>query len=291
MRETGKIGTEIKPHMETVIEPSKSLFRMNWKEVAEYRDLLFLLAKRDITVVYKQTILGPLWFVIQPVVMSIVFAVIFGRVAKIPTDGMPRLVFYMGGMVLWNYFSAVLNNSGTSLIGNANLLAKVYFPRMVIPLSAVVSNLAHLLVNLGVFVAFYAFFYVNGASLKPTWWILALPLLVAYTALVGLGFGLWVAALTTKYRDMRHALPFVLQIWMYATPIVYPASGVVDPLFRAVLWANPMSVAVELNRYIFTGANSLAFGTVLQGVAVTAAVLFSGIVVFNRVQRNFVDTI
>lgn len=277
--------------METVIEPSKSLFRINWREVVEYRDLLILLARRDITVVYKQTILGPLWFVIQPVVMSIVFAVIFGRVAKIPTDGMPRLVFYMGGMVLWNYFSAVLNNSGTSLIGNANLLAKVYFPRMVIPLSAVVSNLAHLLLNLGVFVAFYVYYYAKGAAIHPTWWILALPLLVAYTALVGLGFGLWVAALTTKYRDMRHALPFVLQIWMYATPIVYPASGVVDPLFRAVLWANPMSVAVELNRYIFTGANSLAFGTVLQGVAVTAAVLFSGIVVFNRVQRNFVDTI
>lgn len=277
--------------METVIEPTQSLFRINWREVVEYRDLLILLARRDITVVYKQTLLGPLWFVIQPVVMSIVFTVIFGKVAKIPTDGMPRFVFYMGGMVMWNYFTAVLNNSGTSLIGNANLLAKVYFPRLVIPLSAVVSNLAHLLVNLGVFTAFYVYYYAKGAAIHPTWWILALPLLIAYTALVGLGFGLWVAAITTKYRDMRLALPFVLQIWMYATPIVYPASGVVEPFFRAVLWANPMSVAVELNRYVFTGMSGIALGPVLQGLAVTAVVLLSGIVVFNRIQRNFVDTI
>jgi lipopolysaccharide transport system permease protein len=277
--------------METVIEPSKSLFRINWREVVEYRDLLILLARRDITVVYKQTLLGPLWFVIQPVIMSIIFTVIFGRVAKIPTDGMPRFVFYMGGLVMWNYFSAVLNNSGTSLIGNANLLSKVYFPRMVIPLSAVVSNLAHLLVNLGVFAAFYVYFYVEGTSIQPTWWILALPLLIAYTALVGLGFGLWVAAITTKYRDMRLALPFVLQIWMYASPIFYSASGVAEPFFRAVLWANPMTVSIQLNRYIFTGMGGIGVGAVLQGLVVTALVLVSGIVVFNRVQRNFVDTI
>lgn len=275
----------------TLIEPSRSFFRINWREVVEYRDLLFLLARRDITVVYKQTLLGPLWFVIQPVVMAIIFTVIFGKVAKIPTDGMPRLVFYLGGLVMWNYFSAVLNNSGTSLIGNANLLAKVYFPRMVIPLSAVVSNLAHLLVNLGVFVVFYVYFYAKGSSIQPTWWILALPLLVAYTALVGLGFGLWVAAITTKYRDMRLALPFVLQIWMYASPIFYSASGVVEPFFRSVLWANPMTVSIQLNRYIFTGLGGIDAGAVLVGLAVTALVLLSGIVVFNRVQRNFVDTV
>ena len=275
----------------TIIQANRPWWRIDWREILEYRDLLLLLAKRDITVIYKQTMLGPLWFVIQPIVMSVVFTVIFGQVAKIPTDGIPHLVFYMSGTVMWNYFQGVLNSSGTSLIGNANLLAKVYFPRMVIPLAAVVSNLAHLLINLGIFMAFYAYFYVKGASLQPTWWILALPLLVAYTALVGLGFGLWVAAITTKYRDMRLALPFILQIWMYATPIVYPASGVVEPLYRAVLWANPMSVAVELNRYIFTGASSIHAGAVLQGLLVTALVLFSGIVVFNRVQRNFVDTV
>ena len=274
----------------TIIQANRPWWRMDWREILEYRDLLLLLAKRDITVVYKQTMLGPLWFVIQPIVMSVVFTVIFGQVAKIPTDGIPHLVFYMGGTVMWNYFQGVLNSSGTSLIGNANLLAKVYFPRMVVPLAAVVSNLANLLINLGIFMAFYVYFYVKGASLQPTWWILALPLLIAYTALVGLGFGLWVAAITTKYRDMRLALPFILQIWMYATPIVYPASGVVEPLYRAVLWANPMSVAVELNRYIFTGASSICAGAVLQGLLVTALMLFSGIVIFNRVQRNFVDT-
>lgn len=264
---------------------------MKWKEIFEYRDLLLLLAKRDITVVYKQTILGPLWFLLQPIITALVFTVIFGRVAKISTGGIPHFVFYMSGTVMWNYFSSVLNNSATSLIGNSNLLSKVYFPRLIMPLSSVLSNFAHFLLNMLIFIVFYLYFFFTGNSMHPSWWILALPLLILYTALVGLGFGLWVAAVTTKYRDMRLALPFILQMWMYATPVVYPASGVADPVFRMILWANPMSVAVELNRYMFTGISSVSLVTVLIGVSITSAVLVTGVIVFNRVQRNFVDTI
>ncbi|MGI5868122.1 MAG: ABC transporter permease [Kiritimatiellia bacterium] len=277
--------------METIIEPTQSLFRINWREIREYRDLLVLLARRDITVVYKQTILGPVWFFIQPIITALVFTVIFGKVAKISTGGIPHFVFYMSGTVMWNYFSSVLNGSASSLVGNAGLFSKVYFPRLIVPFSSVLSNFAHFLLNMAIFVAFYLYFYFTGAPLQPTWWILMLPLLILYTALTGLGFGLWVAALTTKYRDMRFALPFILQMWMYATPIVYPASGVVEPVYRWILWANPMSAAVELNRFFFTGVSSISLMPVLVGVAVMAFVLVSGVVVFNWVQRNFVDTI
>lgn len=277
--------------MITLIEPTKSYLSIKWKEIFEYRDLLVLLAKRDITVVYKQTILGPIWFFIQPIITALVFTVIFGKVAKIATGGIPHFVFYMSGTVMWNYFSSVLNNSATSLVGNANLLSKVYFPRLIVPFASVLSNFVHFLLNMGIFVVFYLYFYFTGTVLQPSWWLLALPLLIIYTALTGLGFGLWVAALTTKYRDMRFALPFILQMWMYATPIVYPASSVSDPVFRFILWANPMSIAVELNRYLFTGISSIELVPILIGVTVMVVVLFSGIIVFNRVQRNFVDTI
>lgn len=277
--------------MITIIEPTTSYLRIKWKEIYEYRDLLMLLAKRDITVVYKQTILGPIWFLIQPIITAVVFTVIFGRVAKIATGGIPHFVFYMSGTVMWNYFSSVLNNSATSLIGNSTLLSKVYFPRLIMPFASVLSNFMHFLLNMAIFIVFYLYFFFTGSPLQPSWWIVALPLVIVYTALVGLGFGLWVAALTTKYRDLRFALPFILQMWMYATPIVYPASGVSDPVFRMILWANPMSVAVELNRYMFTGVSSIALVPVIIGVVVMTVVLVSGIVVFNRVQRNFVDTI
>ena len=276
---------------ETIIQSNTPWWRINWRDLVEYRDLLWLLAKRDVTVVYKQTILGPLWFFIQPLITSLVFTVIFGKVAKISTDGIPHFVFYMSGTVIWTYFTGVLNNSGSSLVGSASLLSKVYFPRLVIPLAAVVSNLAFFLLNLAIYVAVYLYFVFNGVALHPTWWLLALPLLVLYTAMAGLGVGLWVAAVTTKYRDLRFALPFLLQMWMYATPIVYPASGVVDPRYRVILWANPISVAVESVRHMFTGTSTLTVQSFAIAIAMTLAILVSGLFVFNKVQRNFVDTV
>jgi lipopolysaccharide transport system permease protein len=277
--------------MTTIIAPTKSFFRINLRELIEYRDLLFLLAKRDIVIVYKQTILGPLWFLIQPVITAVVFTVIFGQVAKIATGGIPHFVFYMSGTVMWNYFRAVLGSSATSLFGNAHLLSKVYFPRLVIPFSSVLSNLVHLFLNMLILVAFCSYYYFTGSIISPTYMLFAMPLLILYTALVGLGFGLWVAAATTKYRDLRFALPFILQMWMYATPIVYPASGVVRPVFRLIMWANPMSVAVELNRIMFTGIGVIEPLSILIGVVSTLIVLAGGLFVFNRVQCNFVDTV
>lgn len=282
---------ETAPAYRTVITANRPWWHIQWREIIEYRDLLWLLAKRDVTVVYKQTILGPLWFFIQPLVTALVFTVIFGKVAKISTDGIPHFVFYMSGTVIWTYFTGVLNNSGTSLIGGAALLSKVYFPRLIIPLAAIVSNLAFFLLNLAIYVAVYLYFIFRGVALQPTGWLLALPVLVLYTAMAGLGVGLWVAAVTTKYRDLKFALPFLLQMWMYATPIVYPASGVVDPRYRIILWANPISVAVESVRHMFTGTSTLTLQSFAIAIAITLTILISGLFIFNKVQRNFVDTV
>ena len=278
--------------MKTIIRSNKSWLDFNWRELWEYRDLLILLVQRDLVSVYKQTILGPLWFIIQPLLTTVVFTIIFGTVAQIPTDGMPKFVFYMSGTVLWNYFQGCLNHGAQSLIGNTNLFTKVYFPRLVIPLSGIFVNLAHFLLNFVMFLGFYFYFlFFTTASIHPSIYLWCMPLLVLQCALIGLGFGLWVAGLTTKYRDLKFILPFLIQLWMYATPIVYPVSLVKTPLYRALLWLNPMSAPVELCRYVFTGAGTVTLLSQAASWLVTGAVLITGIILFNRVQRTFVDIV
>lgn len=277
--------------MKTHIKANQSWWRINWQEIWEYRDLLTLLVKRDLTAVYKQTVLGPLWFVIQPLVTAIVFTVIFGNVAQIPTDGVPHFVFYMSGTVMWNYFQGVLNHGANSLVGNMSLLSKVYFPRLVIPLSGVFVNFAHLALNFLLFLGFYLWFLLRGSDMQPNVLLFMLPLLIVQCGLMGLGFGLWVSALTIKYRDLKFALPFLTQLWMYATPIVYPASLVVRPSMRLILWMNPMTAVIEFNRYAFTGQGTADILGLGLSWAVTLVVLISGVFLFNKVQRTFVDTI
>lgn len=277
--------------METIIQPTRSFLHFGWKSIFAYRDLLLLLAHRDVTVIYKQTLLGPLWFVVQPILLSVVFTVLFSVVARLPTEGVPPFIFYMSGLTMWNYFSSVLNACGGSLVSQINLLSKVYFPRLIVPLSVLVSNLVFFSINFLVFIGFYVYFYLKGASYQPSLWILALPLVVLYTGLVGLGFGLWVAAITTKYRDLGLALPFILQLWMYSSPIFYSTSIVVTPLYRAILFLNPMSVAIEANRFIFLGAPQIDPFALLVGVLIMIVVLLTGLCAFNRVQHNFVDVI
>jgi len=249
------------------------------------------LVKRDLTAIYKQTILGPLWFVIQPLLTTIVFTIIFGNVAQIPTDGIPHFVFYLSGTVLWNYFQGVLNHGAGSLVANSNVLNKVYFPRLIIPLSGVIVNFAHLALNFILFLGFYFWFFFRGSAFEPNLWILALPVLVFQCGLMGLGYGLWISALTIKYRDLGFALPFITQLWMYATPIVYPASLVVRPLMKLLLWLNPMTAVVEFSRYGFTGQGTPNLMGYALSWGVTLVVLVSGLLIFNKLQRTFVDTI
>lgn len=277
--------------MRTIIRAGQPWWYINWREIWEYRDLLMLLVKRDLTAIYKQTVLGPLWFVLQPLLTTIVFTIIFGNVAKIPTDGVPHFVFYMSGTVLWNYFQGVLNHGAGSLVANTNVLSKVYFPRLIIPLSGVIVNFAHLALNFVLFLGFYFWFFLRGSSFEPNLWLLALPLLIIQCGLMGLGYGLWVSAMTIKYRDLRFALPFLTQLWMYATPVVYPASLVVRPALKLILWLNPMTAVVEFCRYGFTGQGSADLTGYALSWGVTLVVLISGLLLFNKVQRTFVDTI
>ncbi|MCC5847967.1 MAG: ABC transporter permease [Verrucomicrobia bacterium] len=277
--------------MVTEIRAGQAWWKINVRELFEYRDLLMLLVKRDLTAVYKQTILGPLWFIIQPLVTTVVFTVIFGTVAQIDVGEVPHFVFYMSGLVFWNYFAGILNHGAGSLISNSNVLSKVYFPRLIIPLSGVITQLAHLALNFVTFLGFYAWYFWQGADLQPNRWLLFLPVLVLQCALMGLGFGLWVSSLTIKYRDLKFALPFMIQLWMYATPIVYPAALVVTPLYRKILWLNPMTAVVEFGRHGFTGQGSVYLGGLALSWGVTLFMLVSGLMLFNRIQRTFVDTL
>ena len=276
----------------TIIKSGAPWWRIDWQELWEYRDLLRMLVQRDLTAVYKQTLLGPLWFVIQPLLTTVVFTVIFGRVAGVATDGLPHFVFYMCGTVLWNYFAGCMTQSGNSLVHNMNLLTKVYFPRLTVPLSAVFTHFAHFLLNLAMLLGVYAYFlFFAETGMAPRAALAAFPLLVLQCAVLGLAIGLWVAGLTTKYRDLRFALPFLTQIWMYATPIVWPASLVARPAMKAVLWLNPMSFVVECTRWMFTGAGTVAPAAAALSIGTTLVLFVGGLFVFNRVQRTFVDTL
>ena len=274
------------------IRASKGWFDIPWREIFARGELLRLLARRDVSVIYKQTVLGPAWFLLQPVLTALVFSVVFGRIAKIPTEGMPKILFYLSGLLVWNYFSGVLNGVSRSFQSAKPLFSKVYFPRLVVPFSYPLSHLVFLGLNAAVFVLFYAWHVLfGGVALRPTWWILAAPLLVLWIAAAALGFGLVIAALTAKYRDLQHAMPFLLQVWMFSSPVIYSLRDVQDPLFLTILRLNPVGVAVEAARYMLTGRGVVAWSAIGIGAAVIAAALVFGLGAFNRAQRDFVDTI
>lgn len=276
----------------TVIRPGRGWYDIDWKEFWAYRELLLLLAKRDITVIYKQTILGPAWFLIQPLLMAVVFSVVFGRIAHIPTDGMPRILFYLSGLLVWNYFKGVMDGASGAFSNAKALFSKVYFPRLVVPTSFVVSNLVYLSLNAVIFFCFYGAKVLQGTSgIHVTPWVLLFPLVVLWIAATAMGFGLIVAALTTKYRDLKFAMPFVMQCWMYSSPIIYSLKGVQDPFFQLVLMLNPVGVAVEATRFMFFGRGLVTWTAIGVGAAVILATIWIGLGAYNRAQRNFVDTI
>lgn len=277
----------------TKIKADQNWLRIPFREIWNYRDLLWLIVKRDLTAVYKQTLLGPSWVIVPPLMQSVVFTVIFGFVANLSTDGTPKFIFYMCGTVFWFFFQGIMSHSGNSLVSNSSLYSKVYFPRMVIPLAGVCVNFFHFLLNFVIFVGFYAYFvlFVPCSLTVSSYVGLFLPLLVAQAGLLGLGVGLWVAALTTKYRDLRFALPLLTQLWMYGTPIAYPFSAIHRPVLKMLIMLNPMSFVVEAGRYLMSGSGgaSLQMG-VISGIG-TIFVFITGLLLFNKVQRTFVDTI
>ncbi len=278
---------------EVIIRADRGWFSFDLKSLLHYRDLLFLLVRRDFVSKYKQTVLGPLWFIIQPLLTTVVMTIIFGNFAKIPTDGVPPALFYLCGLLFWNYFAQNFTSTSQALIANAHIFGKVYFPRLIVPLAVVMSNLLALALQLVVFLGFYIYFKYFGSAattLKPSLFLLALPLLTLQTAAVSLGIGLWVAALTVKYRDFHHLTAFVVQLWMYATPVIYPASMVPEKWWVFIA-LNPMTGIVESCRYAFFGTGFLTLRYLLISAVMTLALLVSGVLAFNKVERTFVDTI
>jgi lipopolysaccharide transport system permease protein len=239
---------------------------------------------------YKQTILGPLWFILSPLITVLIFTVVFGNIAKIPTDGMPQFLFYMSGNTLWTYFSYCLNTTATTFTSNAVLFGKVYFPRLTMPLSTVIFGLISFLIQLAMLYGFVVFYALTGSAIRPNLYILMTPLLVALVALLGLGFGIIFSSLTTKYRDLTILVSFGVQLWMYATPIVYPVSQLSDK-YKPIIMLNPMSSVTEAFRYAFLGSGSMPYPYLIYSCIVTALVLFIGIVIFSRVEKTFMDTV
>jgi lipopolysaccharide transport system permease protein len=275
----------------TYIRANQPWWRINWREVWEYRELLWNLVSRDFVTVYKQTILGPVWFIFQPLATTITFTIIFGNIAKIPTDNLPPFLFYMSGTVLWAYFQGCMDNVSNSLVANSGIFGKVYFPRIIPPLAVVINNLARLAINLTLFVAFWLFFMlVRKTPLSPNMMIVVFPLMVIHCAGLGLGMGLWLTSLTAKYRDISFALPFIAQLWMFATPVVYPASLIPEG-FRWWISLNPMASVIELNRYAFLGQGTLYPEAIAANFIIMLFILFTGILQYNRVQRTYIDTI
>jgi lipopolysaccharide transport system permease protein len=277
-------------HWTMIIRPQRRWLDLRLGELWQARELVLLFVWRDFVSVYKQTILGPLWYLIQPLLTTITFTVIFGRIAKLPTDSLPPMLFYMAGTVIWSYFAACLTKTSNTFIANAGIFGKVYFPRLTVPLSILISNLAAFAIQLGLFLAFLAYFWLAGAGIRPTWSVLLTPVLVLMMAGLGLGFGIIVSSLTTRYRDLQYLVTFGVQLLMYATPVVYPLSSVSGP-FRWLILANPVTPIVEGFRYAFLGAGTVDGWRLLYSGAFMLAVLLIGILMFNQVERTFMDTV
>jgi homopolymeric O-antigen transport system permease protein len=274
----------------TIIRPKSGWFDLHISELWSYRDLILLFVCRDFVAVYKQTILGPLWFLLQPLFTTLVFTVIFGKIAKIPTDGVPQLLFYLSGIVVWNYFANCLTATSNTFVGNAAIFGKVYFPRLTVPLSVVISNLITFAIQFFLFLCFYFYYYLQGAALLPNPLVLMFPLLVLQMALLGLGTGIIVSSLTTKYRDLSYLVSFGIQLWMFATPVVYPSSQV-PAQWRWIIALNPMAPVIEIFRYAFLGTEAPQPLQTALSVAMTLIILFGGIVLFSRIEKDFMDTV
>jgi len=274
----------------TIIKPQSSLFALNIGILWKYRDLIRMFVKRDFNTFYKQTILGPLWFIIQPLFTSAMFMIIFGKLANISTDETPQMLFYMAGVINWNYFSECLSKTGNTFAENKNLFGKIYFPRLAVPLSETLTNMIRYAIQFTLFLVFYLYFLVNGAPLSPSWLIIFTPLIVIYLALLSLGFGAWISALTAKYWDLKLALPFIIQLWMYATPIVYPLS-LVPENFKGLIILNPVAPAVEFFRTAWLGAGTINLFHAGLSVFLAFFIIVSGIIIFNKTEKTFVDTI
>lgn len=279
----------------TVIVPQNGWFDWKLKEIIAYRDLIFLFVKRNFISKYKQTILGPLWAIIQPLLTTVVFTLVFGNIAGLAPGGVPSFVFYLSGTILWTYFSGCLSRTANTFVANSSTMGKVYFPRLVMPISTVLSELISLGIQYLFLVIFVIYYTVSGQGLRPNWWILMTPLIVLQLGMLSLGFGIIISALTTKYRDLAMLVGFGIQLWMYASPIAYDmySMSVFAPggKWHALYMCNPVTSIVNLFRYGYLGIGDIEWNYYMVGWGITLIVLLIGIVLFSRVEKTFMDTV
>ena len=278
-----------------VIRPRKGWFDIDFKGLVRYRDLILLMVKRNFTILYKQTILGPAWVIIQPLLTTLVFTVVFGNLAGLPTDGVPKFLFYMAGNIMWHFFSQCLTVTSETFVKNSKLFGKVYFPRLVMPISTVLTEMINFAVQFVLFIIFIAIYAARPDSgVSPNWQLIALtPLMLIQLGILGLGFGIIISALTTKYRDLAMLVSFGVHLWMYATPVTYSTSMIADkyPQLLGAYMLNPITPIIELFRAAYLGVPRYSYGYSLLSVIVTAAVLIVGVILFSRVEKTFMDTV
>ena len=273
-----------------VINSDTSIFKLNLSEVWKYRDLLFMFVKRDFVTFYKQTVLGPLWFIIQPLLTTLMFVIIFGNLANLSTDNSPKVVFYLAGVSIWAYFSETLTKTASVFTNNASIFGKVYFPRLIMPLSLVVSGLIKFGVQFSIFVTVLLYYFFTKDNVNPNLYVLLTPILLFLMGILALGLGMIISSMTTKYKDLTYLISFGIQLFMYATPVVYPLSSIPGK-YKFLLLLNPLTAIFECFRYAFLGSGSFEFSTLGYSALVSLLILFLGIIIFNKVEKNFIDTV
>ena len=287
-----KIMVEKEQGWTTEIRPKDKLLSVDFKEIWRYRDLMMLFVKRNIITQYKQTILGPLWYVIQPLMTTVMYMVVFGGIAKISTDGLPQPLFYLAGISFWQYFSDCLTKTSNTFVNNASIFGKVYFPRLVTPLSDVISNLVRFGIQFALFLIVYLYYFIfTDANIQPNLYALLFPILIIMLAGLALGFGILFSSMTTKYRDLQLLLSFFVSLWMYATPVIYPLSTITNDTLRIVMQLNPLTGIVEFFKYGMLGVGNHEWWMLGYSFGFMVVLLAIGIVVFNKVQKSFMDTV
>ena len=275
------------------IKPKNNFFSLNLNEVWRYRDLLFLFVKRDVVTVYKQTVLGPLWYLIQPLFTSITFTIIFNTVAGIETGAVPPFLFNMAGITVWNYFTTCLNGTSNTFAANAGIFGKVYFPRIITPLSVVISNLLKFAIQFIIFICFYLYFYWNGAAIGLTIWVLFFPLLIVLMGILGLGLGMIISSMVTKYRDLNYLIGFGVQLLMYLSAVVYPMALIEKkmPQYSWLVQYNPLAYIIETSRVMLLNVGGISVYGIIYTASITISVFILGLLVFNKVEKSFIDTV
>ena len=275
------------------IKPKNNFFEFNFKEVWQYRDLLFLFVKRDIVTVYKQTILGPLWYLIQPLFTSLIFTLIFNNIAGINTGKIPPFLFNLAGITVWNYFTSCLNDTSDTFKKNAAIFGKVYFPRVIMPISIVISNLVKFLIQFVIFIAFYIYYYLKGATLNINEYIFLFPILILIMGFLGLGIGMLISSLVTKYRDFSYLVSFGVQLLMYVSAVMYPIELIATkiPSYAWVVKYNPLAYVIESARFMLLDVGDIPFFGLIYTLVVTVVIFFIGLLIFNKTEKNFIDTV